>query len=131
MQVPPSTATHIVSTSPTFFTKTPSKHQVGLTPNDVAISSSSLSTPGGSQRKSSMLSLGLPSILKSSSSRKSLQADKNAASARESDRSKGRDEGDKLKVKKDDKDRSESRISVLMEGVEERYLTSLLQRSDF
>ncbi len=61
-----------------------------------------------------MLSLGLPSILKSSLSRKSLQADKNAASARESDRSKGRDEGEKLKAKKDDKDRSESRISVLM-----------------
>ncbi|KLO12000.1 hypothetical protein SCHPADRAFT_854481 [Schizopora paradoxa] len=115
MQVPPSTATHVVSTSPTFATKTPSKHQVGLTPSkDISANAASLSTPGGSHRKSSMLSLGLPSILKSSSSRKSLQAEKGAGSGRESDRPKPRDESMKSKVKKDDKDRSESRISVLM-----------------
>ena len=62
-----------------------------------------------------MLSLGLPSILKGSSSRKSVHVDKNMG-IRDSDvESRARDSGtENLKTKKDDKDRSESRISVLM-----------------
>lgn len=60
-------------------------------------------------KKSSVF--GLPSLLKGSSSRRSLHSDKE-----KSDSKSGRDDGrsDKEKTKKDEKDRSESRISVLM-----------------
>ncbi|KAF9027122.1 hypothetical protein BDZ89DRAFT_1160940 [Hymenopellis radicata] len=67
-------------------------------------------------KKSSMLSLGLPSLLKGSSSRRSLHSDskeaaKTSPKPKELEREKSRAEKEK---KKDDKDRSESRISVLM-----------------
>ncbi|KAI0262949.1 hypothetical protein BC834DRAFT_889829 [Gloeopeniophorella convolvens] len=75
----------------------------------------SMSTPSGAHKKTSMLSLG--SLLKGSSSRRNLQAGKDdSKSDRESRRGRDTDGGksDKEKSKKDDKDRSESRISVLM-----------------
>ncbi|KAJ2937044.1 hypothetical protein H1R20_g52, partial [Candolleomyces eurysporus] len=81
--------------------------------------STSISTPASTHRKSSVLSLGLPSLLKSTS-RRSLHGDSKEGSkeqkakdaARESEKEKAK--SDKEKSKKDDKDRSESRISVLM-----------------
>ncbi|RXW24131.1 hypothetical protein EST38_g1693 [Candolleomyces aberdarensis] len=81
--------------------------------------STSISTPASTHRKSSVLSLGLPSLLKSTS-RRSLHSDSKEGSkeqkakdaARESEKVKAK--SDKEKSKKDDKDRSESRISVLM-----------------
>ena len=74
----------------------------------------SLSTPPGAHKKSSIISLG--SLLKGSSSRRNLQAGKDdPRSDKESRRGRDTDGGksDKEKAKKD-KDRSESRISVLM-----------------
>ena len=74
----------------------------------------SLSTPSGAHKKSSIISLG--SLLKGSSSRRNLQAGKDdPRSDKESRRGRDTDGGksDKEKAKKD-KDRSESRISVLM-----------------
>lgn len=83
-------------------------------------SSISTSTPGTTHKKSSMLSLGLPSLLKSSSRRslhseakdaaKELQRAKDAARESEKERIKH----EKERQKKEDKDRSESRISVIM-----------------
>jgi dual specificity tyrosine-phosphorylation-regulated kinase 2/3/4 len=76
---------------------------------------SSLSTPPGAHKKSSIISLG--SLLKGSSSRRNLQSGKDdPKSDRESRRARDTDGGksEKEKAKKDDKDRSESRISVLM-----------------
>ncbi|KAH8983603.1 hypothetical protein EDB86DRAFT_242643 [Lactarius hatsudake] len=76
---------------------------------------SSLSTPPGAHKKSSIISLG--SLLKGSSSRRNLQSGKDdPKSDREGRRARDTDGGksDKEKVKKDDKDRSESRISMLM-----------------
>ncbi|KAI9569102.1 hypothetical protein HD554DRAFT_2204797 [Boletus coccyginus] len=75
------------------------------------------STPG-SHKKSSVLSLGLPSLLKSSS-RRSLHGDKSDAGTGKETRDglRSRDaekEKEKEKRKQDPKDRSESRISVLM-----------------
>jgi dual specificity tyrosine-phosphorylation-regulated kinase 2/3/4 len=75
------------------------------------------SAPGSARKKSSVLSLGLPSLLKGSSSRRSLHAEKSDPSqerrdaflSEEHDQCEGKPER-----KKDDKDRSESRISVLM-----------------
>lgn len=91
-----------------------------VTPNNDH--SVSISTPASSHRKS-VLSLGLPSLLKSSS-RRSLHAESKEAAkelqrakdaARESEKEKARsDKEEKKAAKKDDKDRSESRISVLM-----------------
>ncbi|OSD02767.1 hypothetical protein PYCCODRAFT_302758 [Trametes coccinea BRFM310] len=74
----------------------------------------SLSSPTvpGSAKKSSVLSLGLPSLLKGSSSRRSLHSDKEKSDAK-SGRDNATSSSDREK-KKDDKDRSESRISVLM-----------------
>ncbi|KAG6878758.1 hypothetical protein C0993_008057 [Termitomyces sp. T159_Od127] len=80
------------------------------------------STPSGEQhnppstasqhhKKSSVLSLGLPSLLKSSS-RRSLHSDSKETAK---ELQKVKDAG-KEKHKKDEKDRSESRISVLMGG---------------
>ncbi|KAH9977242.1 hypothetical protein BGW80DRAFT_1288151 [Lactifluus volemus] len=76
---------------------------------------SSLSTPPGAHKKSSIISLG--SLLKGSSSRRNLQAGKDEPrSDRESRRARDTDGGksDKERVKKEEKDRSESRISALM-----------------
>jgi dual specificity tyrosine-phosphorylation-regulated kinase 2/3/4 len=76
---------------------------------------SSLSTPPGAHKKSSIISLG--SLLKGSSSRRNLQAGKDEPrSDRESRRARDTEGGksDKEKAKKEEKDRSESRISALM-----------------
>ena len=76
---------------------------------------SSLSTPSGAHKKTSIISLG--SLLKGSTSRRNLQAGKDEPrSDRESRRARDTDGGksDKEKAKKEEKDRSESRISVLM-----------------
>ncbi|KAI0362771.1 hypothetical protein OH77DRAFT_1467846 [Trametes cingulata] len=75
----------------------------------------SLSSPvvPGSAKKSSVLSLGLPSLLKGSSSRRSLHSDKEKSDVK-SGRENATSSSDREKQKKDDKDRSESRISVLM-----------------
>ncbi|KIY70038.1 hypothetical protein CYLTODRAFT_420127 [Cylindrobasidium torrendii FP15055 ss-10] len=104
---------------------TPPPHPTGsLPPQTPSTLKKRPSSPGdhnppstSAHRKSSMLSLGLPSLLKGSSSRRSLHSDsKDTAtkSPREADdlkREKSRTEKEK---KKDDKDRSESRISALM-----------------
>ncbi|KAH8108194.1 hypothetical protein BXZ70DRAFT_884904 [Cristinia sonorae] len=74
------------------------------------VSSTSSSIPGSAHKKTSVLSLGLPSLLKGSSSRRSLHSDRDKDTKSTKD-PKG---SDKEKTKKDDKDRSESRISVLM-----------------
>lgn len=75
-------------------------------------------TSSTSQKKSSVLSLGLPSLLKGSSSRRSLHGDRSdtgtGKEARDSGGSHKTREGEKAKAKQDLKDRSESRISVLM-----------------
>ncbi|KAG6379088.1 hypothetical protein JVT61DRAFT_11524 [Boletus reticuloceps] len=71
------------------------------------------STPG-SHKKSSVLSLGLPSLLKSSS-RRNLHGDKNDTGTGKETRDGVRSrDAEKEKSKQDPKDRSESRISVLM-----------------
>jgi dual specificity tyrosine-phosphorylation-regulated kinase 2/3/4 len=82
-----------------------------ISPTDASLSSPA--TPGSTQKKSSMLS-----FLRGSSSRKSLQSDREQADAR-SDREQrklGKEAEKSIDKdrKKDDKDRSESRISVLM-----------------
>jgi dual specificity tyrosine-phosphorylation-regulated kinase 2/3/4 len=86
-----------------------------LQPRDpVSPVDTSLSTPPSAHKKSSIISLG--SLLKGSSSRRNLQAGKDdPRSDRESRRGRDTDGGksDKEKAKKE-KDRSESRISVLM-----------------
>ena len=87
-----------------------------LQPRDpVSPVDSSLSTPPGAHKKSSIISLG--SLLKGSSSRRNLQSGKDdPKSDKESRRARDTDGGksEKEKAKKDDKDRSESRISMLM-----------------
>jgi dual specificity tyrosine-phosphorylation-regulated kinase 2/3/4 len=87
-----------------------------LQPRDpVSPVDSSLSTPSGAHKKSSIISLG--SLLKGSSSRRNLQSGKDdPKSDRESRRTRDTDgrKSEKEKAKKDDKDRSESRISMLM-----------------
>ncbi|KAF8906034.1 hypothetical protein CPB84DRAFT_1770885 [Gymnopilus junonius] len=104
------------------FFRRSSSQSMQLPPPSAVISSTSPSSHGGPapQPLSSMLSLGLPSLLKSSS-RRSLHADaKDAAkelqkakdAARESE--KERAKAEKERQKKDDKDRSESRISVII-----------------
>jgi dual specificity tyrosine-phosphorylation-regulated kinase 2/3/4 len=121
MQLPPPNGA-LSSSSPTFpgvlSTKQPISKQISPPSQDY--SSISTSTPGTTHRKSSMLSLGLPSLLKSSS-RRSLHADAKEAAkeaqrvkdaARELEKEKTKLE--KERQKKEDKDRSESRISVII-----------------
>lgn len=89
-----------------------SRRSLGKAPaNDVSLSSPSGTT---SHRKSSVLSLGLPSLLKGSSSRRSLQAEKSEASSRETDKQSSRK--DQSSGKKSDKEKSEGqgRLSSLM-----------------
>ncbi|KAG2366772.1 hypothetical protein BDR07DRAFT_1479787 [Suillus spraguei] len=69
-------------------------------------------TPASSQKKSSVLSLGLPSLLKSSS-RRSLHGDKSDTTKEVKEGARSKD-SEKEKSKQDQKDRSESRISLLM-----------------
>lgn len=69
-----------------------------------------------------MLSLGLPSLLKSSSRRslhaESKEAAKESQRVRDVEKEKGKlEKAEKERQKKEDKDRSESRISLLMGGV--------------
>jgi dual specificity tyrosine-phosphorylation-regulated kinase 2/3/4 len=76
----------------------------------------STSVPGPTSKKSSVLSLGFPSLLKSTS-RRSLHSDakdsakENAKSDKEAEKAKVKAEKEK---KKDEKERSESRISLMM-----------------
>ncbi|KAK2467104.1 hypothetical protein APHAL10511_001362 [Amanita phalloides] len=117
MQVPPS---FHVSTSPTFSSgaQTPSVRKANSSPSR---DQTSLSTPGSTQKKSSVLSLGFPSLLKSSS-RRSLHSD-SKDSAKEQKVKDGERKKEKDKLKKDEKDRSESRISLLMSGGRKRGKT--------
>ena len=89
--------------------------------------SPSVSTPGTSHKKHSVLSLGLPFLLKSSS-RRSLHSDakdaaKEAQKAKDAAREleKGRNRLEKERQKKKDKERSESRISMIMNRKRARY----------
>ena len=115
MQVPPS---FIMSTSPTSGLQTPSNRKSNGSPSGER-QQTSTSAPGSSQKKSSVLSLGFPSLLKSSS-RRSLHSDsKDSAKeqkAKESEKEKKQKKEEKDKLKKEEKDRSESRISLLMGG---------------
>ena len=120
MQMPPPTNGALSSTSPGAHSVSIPQPLVKPSVSPVHdYSSISTSTPGSSHKKS-MLSLGLPSLLKSSS-RRSLHADaKDAAkelqrakdAARESEKEKAKAEKERLK--KEEKDRSESRISVII-----------------
>ncbi|RDX45433.1 hypothetical protein OH76DRAFT_1486267 [Lentinus brumalis] len=80
----------------------------------------------GSAKKSSVLSLG--SLLKGSSSKRSLHSDREKSDAAKSSRESGAaTSSDEKKSKKDDKDRSESRISVLMGRKRGKTLSSAQQ----
>ena len=118
IHLPPPPPGAISSISPTssgmLSAQTPRK-QSGSPAQDYNAVSISTSTPGGTQKKSL---LGLPSLLKSSS-RRSLHSDakdsdkeikKAKAAVREAEKVKNKLE----KQRKEDKDRSESRISVLI-----------------
>ncbi|KIJ69629.1 hypothetical protein HYDPIDRAFT_24450 [Hydnomerulius pinastri MD-312] len=116
MQIPPSN-TIPMSTSPTMpsapGTSAQGRVKASTSPNK---DSSRLlpTTPGSAQKKSSVLSLGLPSLLKSSS-RRSLHGDKSDTGTGKETRDNLRPrDAEKEKGKQDQKDRSESRISVLM-----------------
>lgn len=88
------------------YTPTPTS----ASPTKDPMSLSSPSVTSSSHKKSSVLSLGLPSLLKGSSSRRSLHSD-----SQKSDAKSGKDtDKEKDRQKREDKDRSESRISVLM-----------------
>ncbi|ESK96823.1 cmgc dyrk dyrk2 protein kinase [Moniliophthora roreri MCA 2997] len=87
-------------------------------PNSTDFNPPSTSVPGSAHRKSSVFSL-----LKGSTSRKSLHSDskeaaKDAQRAKDAEKEKARQEKEKEKEKqkKDDKDRSESRISTVLMG---------------
>ncbi|KAI0688750.1 hypothetical protein BC835DRAFT_285298 [Cytidiella melzeri] len=111
MHIPPA---HMPPSSPTYSSthsqiRSPS---IGLSPTKDT--QPPLPVPSSSHKKSSVL-MGLPSLLKGSSSRRSLHSDKeksDAKSAKEEARH-ARD-AEKERQKRDDKERSESRISVLM-----------------
>ncbi|EFI28423.1 CMGC/DYRK/DYRK2 protein kinase [Coprinopsis cinerea okayama7 len=118
MQVPSSSGSGHPSSPPPSMPTKASRSKASTPPHDISMTS--VSTPG---KKASVLSLGLPSLLKSSS-RRSLHSDAKEAAkelqkakeaARESDREKAKAEkAEKERQKKEDKDRSESRISVLI-----------------
>ncbi|KZP29987.1 hypothetical protein FIBSPDRAFT_1038668 [Athelia psychrophila] len=108
--------------SPTTSSPAPIRVKASSSP-EKSFNSASQSTPASAQKKSSVLSLGIPSLLKSSS-RRSLHGDK-SDSASEAKRSKEVEKAEreaakdaaklqKEKQKREDKDRSESRISVMM-----------------
>lgn len=119
----PSSNSMATSSSPTLSPSNLSSIQTPLKASTTAYNPPSTSISGSAHKKSSVLSLGLPSLLKGSSSRRSLHADAKDA-ARDiqrakdaSDKDKARaDKIEKEKHKKDEKERSESRISVLMGG---------------
>ncbi|KAF8636499.1 hypothetical protein AX17_003314 [Amanita inopinata Kibby_2008] len=130
MQVPPPV---VIPSSPTFSasgTQTPSIRRVNSSSKDH--NQLPMSAPSSAQKKSSVLSLGFPSLLKSSS-RRSLHSDakesakesqriKDTTKEREKERSK-QTKQEKEKHRKEDKDRSESRISLLMSGGRKRGKT--------
>ncbi|KAI0807072.1 hypothetical protein C8Q74DRAFT_1362620 [Fomes fomentarius] len=125
MQVPPNAPQ--TSVSPTLSSGPASATHLRAPSTMSPTKDTSFSSPTvpGSTRKSSVLSLGLPSLLKGSSSRRSLHSDKeksDAKSGREAATS-----SDEKKSKKDDKDRSESRISVLMGRKRGKTLSSAQQ----
>lgn len=119
MQVPSS---FIMSSSPTFSSsgvQTPSNRKTTSSPPGER-QQATVSAPSSTQKKSSVLSLGFPSLLKSSS-RRSLHSDskdsgkeQKAKDILKEEKKQKKDEKDKQK--KDEKDRSESRISLLMGG---------------
>lgn len=121
MQLPPSNA-FATSSSPTLssgnLSSTQARQKQSSSPHH---NPPSTSVPGSAHKKSSVLSLGLPSLLKSSS-RRSLHAESKEAAreiqrAKDAEKEKGKQEKlERDKQKKEDKDRSESRISVLMGG---------------
>ena len=119
----PSLNSIATSSSPTLSSGNLSSTQTPLKPVTPAYNPSSTTVSGSAHKKSSVLSLGLPSLLKGSSSRRSLNADAKDA-AKEIQKAKDAAEKDKARVdrvekekqKKDEKERSESRISVLMGG---------------
>lgn len=119
MQLPPSNSV-AASSSPTLSSGKLSSNRLNTPPRD-QYNPPSASGPGSTHKKSSVLSLGLPSLLKSSS-RKSLHSDSKEAAKelqklKDAEKEKGRQEKlEKERQKKEDKDRSESRISVLMGG---------------
>ncbi|KAI1790730.1 hypothetical protein LXA43DRAFT_890518 [Ganoderma leucocontextum] len=113
MQVPPPSIP-VTSVSPTLSSGPASGTHLRAPSTMSPTKDSHLSSPTApsSAKKSSVLSLGLPSLLKGSSSRRSLHSDKekDVKNSRES----AATSSDREKPKKEDKDRSESRISVLM-----------------
>ncbi|KAH9951979.1 hypothetical protein B0H21DRAFT_684108 [Amylocystis lapponica] len=112
MQYPPSQA--MASTSPTSSSGTTHlRAPTSLSPTKDA-SLSSPSATSSSHKKSSVLSLGLPSLLKGSSSRRSLHSDREKSDSKSGKDCQSGKESEKERPKKDEKDRSESRISVLM-----------------
>ncbi|KAG5645025.1 hypothetical protein DXG03_007204 [Asterophora parasitica] len=125
MQLPPSNSM-ATSSSPTNSSgngsSTQARQRLRTPPRD-SQNPPSTSVPGSTHKKSSVLSLGLPSLLKSSS-RKSLHSDSKEAAkelqrlTKDAEKDKARQgKLEKERQKKEDKDRSESRISSLMGGV--------------
>ncbi|KAH7889868.1 hypothetical protein F5I97DRAFT_1801876 [Phlebopus sp. FC_14] len=124
MQIPPSSNASMTNTIPTSMspsalnsappgTSAQGRIKASSSPNKES-SRALPTTPGSAQKKSSVLSLGLPSLLKSSS-RRSLHGDKSDAGTGKETRDSLRPrEAEKEKSKQDQKDRSESRISSLM-----------------
>ena len=113
MQIPPTNVAPM-SSSPTM-PSAPASTQKRQRASGSPVKDSSRTVPStpASHKKSSVLSLGLPSLLKSSS-RRSLHGDKSDTGGKETrDNLRARD-AEKEKSKQDPKDRSESRISVLM-----------------
>lgn len=114
MQIPPTNVTPM-STSPTLPSAPAStQNRQRASGSPVKDSARTVPTTPASHKKSSVLSLGLPSLLKSSS-RRSLHGDKSdTGTGKESRDSLRARDTEKEKSKQDPKDRSESRISVLM-----------------
>ena len=119
LPVPPANGP-ISATSPTLLSMLSTSGLRQRSSPSLDSTSPSVSTPGTSHKKHSVLSLGLPSLLKSSS-RRSLHSDakdaaKEAQKAKDAAREleKGRNKLEKERQKKEDKERSESRISMIM-----------------
>ncbi|TFK72601.1 hypothetical protein BDN72DRAFT_836165 [Pluteus cervinus] len=114
------------SSSPSLSTgiaPTQSKSGTTTPPKDGYASSASTST----HKKSSVLSLGLPSLLKGSSSRRSLHNDSKGSTKeaqKHKDAEKDRSRQEKEKSRKDEKDRSESRISSMISRKRGKTLSS-------
>ncbi|KAF8436918.1 hypothetical protein L210DRAFT_3631914 [Boletus edulis BED1] len=114
MQIPPTSAMPM-STSPTVpLAPASTQNRQRSSGSPVKDSSRTVPSTPASHKKSSVLSLGLPSLLKSSS-RRNLHGDKSDTGTGKETRDGVRSrDAEKEKSKQDPKDRSESRISVLM-----------------